>query len=515
MRFSQSRYILFFILACLATACANVVPPEGGKKDTTPPKLISIKPADSQLNKRVTKIEMHFDEFVNLSNVSAEVQMSPLLPIPLSVTNVGKRVIVEIPDSLLKENTTYRLSFNNAIRDLHEDNPFAGYVYSFSTGSYFDSLNIKGKVLNAATGLPDTGAYVLLYDAAESDSIVVRKKPLYVSKIAGDGSFFIAGLPEERFRIYALKDGNNNLIYDGGEEKIAFIDSSIIPVDSVIRIDTLKLFKEIPDTSGAVSLTDSAKTADSTAAALALGTRKGILGKRGRRGANAEDGFVYTVGVDTVDVRKRTLDITTPLKVSFNREVDSINATRVYLGYDSSDIAVEATFTFEEDSTDETVYLLNSNWKENTVYTLKLLKGFAVDSAGRDAMPSKYQFRTKSDDDYSKLHVHLPSRLGNSDYVLVVVNEKDTVYQKTVTDTMVHLSRLVPGTYTMRIIVDKNHNGYWDTGNLFEKKQPEEIIPYRETIQLKPGWDNTVDYFPVAPAKPVGKNASPGRRDKP
>src|SRR5690606_35877229 len=108
--------------------------PAGGKKDITPPRLLAITPGDSLLNTRVTRIEMRFDEFINVNSPSTEVQMSPLLRFPISVTNVGRRVVVTIPDSLLKENTTYRMTFGKAISDLHEGNVFTNYTYTFSTG---------------------------------------------------------------------------------------------------------------------------------------------------------------------------------------------------------------------------------------------------------------------------------------------------------------------------------------------------------------------------------------------
>jgi hypothetical protein len=149
------------------------------------------------------------------------------------------------------------------------------------------------------------------------------------------------------------------------------------------------------------------------------------------------------------------------------------------------------------------------------------LKGFAKDSAMTDAMPSRYTFKTKSDDDYAKLHIHLPSKYNSTKYVLMVNNETDTVYQKPVRDTVVHLSRLQPGSYKMRIIVDANGNGFWDTGDLLQKIQPEEIIPYKEALQLRAGWDNTIDFEPPQPAQRQGaRNAntgksSPPKRDKP
>src|SRR5690606_27438411 len=117
------RYLLLLLFAGIVAGCANIVPPTGGKKDVTPPRLLEATPADSQLNARVTKLELRFDEFIHVTNTSSEVQISPLLPFPLNVSVNKRSVIVRIPDTLLQENTTYRIAFGNAIQDIHENNP--------------------------------------------------------------------------------------------------------------------------------------------------------------------------------------------------------------------------------------------------------------------------------------------------------------------------------------------------------------------------------------------------------
>ena len=55
----------------------------------------------------------------------------------------------------------------------------------------------------------------MLYAATESDSAVVRHRPLYVVHADGSGRFSFEGLPARPFRLYALRDANNNLTYDG------------------------------------------------------------------------------------------------------------------------------------------------------------------------------------------------------------------------------------------------------------------------------------------------------------
>jgi len=472
---------ILLLLSLLLAGCANITAPTGGKKDKIPPKIVTIDPADSLLNTKVKRIEIHFDEYITVSDVSKEVQMSPILSIQPVVLGKNKTVIVKIVDSLLEANTTYRLSFGNAIKDLHEGNVFAHYTYTFSTGAYFDSLQLKGNVIRAATGLPDSGGtYVELYYASESDSAVVRHKPKYVTKTDASGAFLFKGLPKRSFRIYALKDANDNLIYDGpaGGELVGFTENAVLPGDAVQAPISLKLFAEIPDTAAKKSM-------DSTANA------KKLVNKPKDKNKNS---LTYTVNVDTSNVEKRSFDIANanPVKVVFNNPA-VINKDKITLTYDSAAITISPPVTMVMDSLHNTLRITTA-WTENMVYKLRLVKGFAKDTAGADVMPSRYLFRTKEDDDYGIITVHLPAKYFGPGYLLRILADGDSIYQKPVTDTIVTLTRLKPGKYTFRVIVDKNRNGKWDTGDLFAKKQPEEVITYPEQMNLKAGWENTIDF---------------------
>lgn len=499
MRHHAIQILFSFIILTLVSGCANIVPPEGGKKDTRPPKLLAITPADSQLNSRITRIEMQFNEFIELNNPSTEVQVSPLLPFPPTVVTQGKKVIIKIPDSALYSNTTYRVYTGEAIKDLHEGNVFKSYTYTFSTGNFFDTLQLYGKVYNAATGLTDTGAYILLYDASKSDSIVVKEKPRYVSRINASGEFKISGLPGKSFKIYALHDANGNLVYDGKGEMIAFIDSIVRPVDSVAAPIILKSFKEI--------IIDTLPSE--------IKSRVGAIVDKKNKEVPKQP-FIYKVDVDTSSLNKRVFDVTKPLFIAFDHKPDSVKKEKMFLSHDSLGVDVESAFTLKKDTVKVNQYLVLADWKEETVYTIRLQRGFARDSIGNETLPSKYTFRTKNDDDYGKLEVRILPKYKNDTYLLMISTDPDTVYFKPVRDTVVKLKKLRPGTYTMRIIVDKNKNGKWDTGDLFEKRQPEEVIPYTEAIQIRPGWDSIIDFekeMPrtVPPASPE-KGGKPPRK---
>lgn len=122
--------------------CANILPPSGGDKDTTAPRLLSIKPADSGRNVFPKKITLRFDEYVVVADAATQIRISPLLAQSISAEADLRTVTLTLPDTLLRPNTTYRIRLGTAVRDLHEDNPFRDYTYTFSTGSYFDSLTL-------------------------------------------------------------------------------------------------------------------------------------------------------------------------------------------------------------------------------------------------------------------------------------------------------------------------------------------------------------------------------------
>ena len=49
------------------------------------------------------------------------------------------------------------------------------------------------------------------------------------------------------------------------------------------------------------------------------------------------------------------------------------------------------------------------------------------------------------------------------------------------------------GTYRMRIFVDSNGNGSWDTGNYMDRRQPERMLFVRDDLNLRGNWDLEID----------------------
>lgn len=473
----------------LLSGCANIVPPEGGKKDETAPILLSITPADSSLNIRPSRIELNFNEYIDIKELDKNMSLAPLMPIPPTVLSYGKKVVIKIQDTQLLANTTYVINLGNALTDNHEGNPYRDFVYMFSTGSYFDSLELRGNIFDAASGLADSSTLITLYAATESDSVVMQKKPLYATRSDGSGNFSFRALPRKSFKMFAIQDSNSNYLYDRGEEKIGFIAHPVVP--SQVGTDSLYtfyMFREPRDT-----IATEIPAADSSAAPDKNFTA------RSKNNKNQNKVTSYTVQVDTLQQDQRTFELNRDLAIDLAGELGSLDTAKVYLSYENSGIEVEAVHKLRRDSAG---IKLRTQWQPDKKYTLRLVKGWARDTSGAELPPGKYFFRTKREEDYGKLKIMVSRNYTSDSVLLYVYKEKDSVYLKPVTDSVISLSLLPPGQYNMRLIIDANRNGRWDPGNLLLHIPPEKVYPYETTILLKAGWENEIDFRPENSPKP-------------
>jgi len=213
--------------------------PTGGEKDVTPPQFRRSIPQPNAVNFRQNRIEIEFDEYIILDNPSKNLVVSPTQDQFPIAKGIGRKVMVELKDSLL-DNTTYTFDFGNSIVDNNERNPVADFVFSFATGPTIDTLMISGTVLNAENLAPVSGIYVGVYTDLE-DSAFISRKMERITRTNSKGGFTLRNLAEKPYRVYALEDMNNNFYFDQKSEGIAVLREIVIPrIEIRTKQDTVR-----------------------------------------------------------------------------------------------------------------------------------------------------------------------------------------------------------------------------------------------------------------------------------
>lgn len=552
----------------LLSSCARQGAPTGGPKDTTPPRVDSLTSTPNYAVRfQEKKIELRFNEWVTLSEVATQVVVSP----PLRTKRVpdislkGKTVVVEIPENdTLRPNTTYTINFGNAIKDLHEGNPAKDLRFVFSTGDFIDSLSVAGIVTDAYKLEPVENVAVMLYDDL-ADSVLLKSKPFYFARTDKTGQFKIPNVKTGRFKVVAVDDKDQNLLWNGGDERLAFLLEPVALVGDSIQSKplALRLFQDqpllrskdrvsrnfgqvkinyngppdtialrsdppglrlIPEKQGDTLLVWYDRT-DSTAWRVLAGrdtiqvkstTRAAFM--RNHRctwgdelaaapaaGAGRRVSRTTAAPPPTVSIKTISQHPARRAMLPFNFPIEKVDTTRWNIVQDSIDIT---SFSVLPDSASPRNLTLRLDWKPEKHYLLTLLPGAITDLYGTsNADTLRRKFSVLSEKQLGDLNLTLKDLLPGTPYFLQLLNgvnlETERRFAATAAEQKILFRQLPAATYTARLIEDRNGNARWDAGRYFDRRQPEPLFQ-KQLPALRANWE-------VEATMQAGENAKRGK----
>ena len=230
-------------MACALTlwvvaSCASMGRPQGGARDVTPPAYVRSNPPHGTLNFKGERVEAFFDENIQLDDAFNKVIVSPTQKITPVVRSFGRRVTVELRDTL-KPNTTYTIDFADAIQDLNEGNVLDGFALDFSTGDSIDTLRLSGIVLEARTLEPAQAMTVGIY-REPADTAITTLPFERIARTNQLGQFTVRNLKAGNYAVYAINDLNRDNKWDRSED-IAFLGHLATPsVEAITVTDTIR-----------------------------------------------------------------------------------------------------------------------------------------------------------------------------------------------------------------------------------------------------------------------------------
>ena len=515
---------IYFSLA----SCATISSPGGGPRDTIAPILDTSFPPNFTTRFTESEITLVFNEYVTLKSPSQQISISPPLENKPKITSVAKEVTISWKDTLL-ENTTYIISFGNSITDFTEGNVNDKFKYVFSTGDFIDSLEVRGKVFDKK-GEGAKEIMVALYDynsLEETDSIPYKNLPTYYAYTDETGGFTLTNLKYSKFHVVAFQDIRQNFKLNSGSEQIGFLDDTLI---TQLENETLNINLFVPE-----------------GAKRFYGARHASLGKID---------LAYSYPIDSFGVRLLDTTATGELFTQVNKTKDTANIwfnpndfqdSVVLLSYDKNSPMDTSTVILKSfDAKNFTPTLGSTNIKKGepiiinlpapitAIDTLAILVtggGDTLEITATDTLsnfkgiglfPDKYpkditiNIPTGSIEtigsrvnDSLKTGVKVLTRddLGSLDFIvksdsvgypliLKVYTEAGKLIHESsfYEETKVQFRNYFAGKYNAEIILDRNADGKWSTGDYLKRLQPEKVLYYKEPIEIRANWELELEW---------------------
>lgn len=596
--------LMTLIVAVIITSCARMGQPDGGWYDETPPRITSCSPEDQSTGIKTRKISINFDEYIQVDNPTEKVVISPPQIETPEIKAAGKRIVVEIKDSL-KPNTTYTVDFSDAISDNNESNPLGNYTYTFSTGDHIDTLEVAGYVLNAENLEPIKGVLVGLYNDL-SDTAFTTKPMLRVSRTDSRGKFIIRGIASGKYRIYALADADNNYVFNQKSEQIAFNHDIIVPsfkpdirqdtvwrdslrIDSIRRVpythflpDDIVLRAFTEEQTDRYLLKSERTNANRFTLYFSYGNKQ--LPEIKGLNFNEKDAFIIetnekqdtitywlkdtmlvnqdtlrmqlkylaTDTLGTLQMQTDTLDVLSKepyekrlkaqkdkyeewqkaqekakkrgkpyetempaeaLEPKYNVQsepapdqnitiempapLQKLDTACIHLYSKHDTLWYNSPFVLRQKAGTSRIYELLGEWRPGTEYSLETDTMAFTDIYGKTSAPYKTGFKIKTDDEFATLMFNITG-MADTTVVVQMLNNSDAVVKETsTTDGNAMFFYVTPGTYYVRMFIDSNKNGKWDTGDYAADRQAETTYYYPEKIECKAKWDLNLTWNPT------------------
>ncbi len=523
-------------MVCIS--CAKQSSPMGGPTDEEPPKLISSDPVDQSTGIRPEKIVLTFDEFVGLDNPGKGIVITPKINKDLVEVTALKNTITVLLKQELEDSTTYVFDFQKSVVDISERNPAEKLKLVFSTGNQIDSLNLSGSLRFAfSEGREDYKNVLVGIYPLDDSTDVFTAPPYYLGQVDTLGQFNLNNLKAGAYRVYAWKDNNGNLKADYKSEDYDFLPDTLYlspekkdsanfnlakadltPIkvlrtgnfgknfDVILNRNPLErkveikgLGEDIFYVQGEKRIRFYPKNAIQDSLRLNLSIQDSV--------GFSKDSVIWAkFPVSERKPENLSIQVNSgksfyqnlKMELTFNKPITQIKLDSLGIKADSLFIPIRKEMLSFADSSRRDVLRIQTFLPDSLESDLVTL--FAADSTFQD-IEGEYNEK-KLEANYRKLlRKNLADGISGTvlgtegPLVLQLINgKKEIAYEQVLKEGgKFSFSLLDPGTYSLRIIEDKNGNGIWDPSNYMQRRAAERVLYYEgeeksRDLVIRGGW---------------------------
>ncbi len=526
---------ILVLYALVMAGCASLTSPNGGPKDKEPPLLLSSTPKHKETKVKSTTISLNFNEPIKLNNPREEILISPFPGKGIEYKSKGNIVTI-IAKTPWKDSTTYNIQFREGIQDLTEGNTPPELNLSFSTGDYLDSMYLTGNAFDILKGKRLEKTTIALYNKPNFN--IFNDTAAYTTRTNKKGAYRFNNIRKGNYFLYAFEDKNKNLKVESNTERYGFratpiqltkptdsiaiglfmVDTRALKVTSIrnvghlTRIRFSKFLDEYqisPDSNINHAFGDqhneiniwnpeepgdtihfklSARDSVSNRIDTAIFITKSNI-------KTPKDAIKWDLGKPTIEAETGKFSTT----IAFNKPLTFIKPDSLYILVDTIATIPFTTRNFTPQpktgqlQVNTTLDLKYFQSKKEPTFRLVAAKQFAtsIDSDTTKRITTNVPITWPEDTGI----IHIQAETKETHFIIQLLDRQGNIVTSTTDTPRYTFKNVTPQDYQIRMIIDANHNGRWDTGNIAQGKEPEMVYYYKtpknSTIfTMRANWEN-------------------------
>jgi hypothetical protein len=203
-----------------------------------------------------------------------------------------------------------------------------------------------------------------------------------------------------------------------------------------------------------------------------------------------------------------TFELFNPVRIEFEQPVQQFDSSYVELSMAVDSLYEAVPFQMESDSLNPRRFVLRPSWEPGAKYRIRIDSAAVISHYGLWNNTYEQQFTVKPLDQYGNLEISLSGLQEEESAFVELLNTTGKPFRKSVVKAnRARFQDLLPGDVYARLVIDKNNDGQWTTGNYEEKRQPEEVFYYPGKFVIRAYSDHSESWdigsVPLTGQKPL------------
>lgn len=184
-------------------------------------------------------------------------------------------------------------------------------------------------------------------------------------------------------------------------------------------------------------------------------------------------------------------DIYRNIKLEAPEPLRTFDWSAVHLYQQVDTLEEELEFEMWQDSSSIRKFYIQYPWEFMETYRLFIDSAAAYNYDGHPTNELNKRFTIQEEGYYAKIILQLNGITDHGIVQLLDNSDKEKVLQQIGIDKdgEIEFPYLNPDKYKIRLIIDRNNNGRWDTGNIDEDIQPEQVMYYNKVLKLRSNFE--------------------------